>query len=210
MRLYIIISCLILIVNSYPLRDEYNSEASDHYLTLVKENNDAALRSKRTVGVLRQFFPEITENQRSQQLQDLDIAESENKEVRVAFEDTDQSINEASADLSSLDNIEIGDDENRNKRFSGGNGESGGSGGGSGNFIFDIIRLIAGSGSPPSDDSSPHGKHDPEEAVPGPATRFLVIANRGLSNLIQDLILRIAATSERFVNFKARLITSII
>lgn len=28
-----------------------------------------------------------------------------------------------------------------------------------------------------------------EEAIPGPVTRLLVIANRGLANLIQDLIL---------------------
>ncbi|XP_077268966.1 uncharacterized protein LOC143900992 isoform X2 [Temnothorax americanus] len=73
--------------------------------------------------------------------------------------------------------------------------------------------LVAGSGSNQLGDSSgspEHGKADENEAVPGPVTRFFVIANRGLSNLVQDLILRLAATSERFVNFKARLITSII
>lgn len=48
------------------------------------------------------------------------------------------------------------------------------------------------------------------EGVPGPITRLFIIANRGIANLIQDLILRIAQTSERIVNFKARLITSII
>ncbi|CAF4840408.1 unnamed protein product [Pieris macdunnoughi] len=48
------------------------------------------------------------------------------------------------------------------------------------------------------------------EGVPGPITRLFIIANRGVANLIQDLILRIAQTSERIVNFKARLITSII
>ncbi|XP_074100498.1 uncharacterized protein LOC141528358 isoform X1 [Cotesia typhae] len=208
MRLFMLIPCLIVAVNCHPLaRDDYNSQASG--LALIEENNDAALRSKRTVGVLRQFFPEITENQRELH-QDMDIAESENKEIRVAFDDSDLATNEAGADLASLDNIEIGDDENRNKRYSGGNGESGGSGGGSGNFIFDIIRLIAGSGSSSTPSENNHGKHEPDEAVPGPATRFLVIANRGIANLIQDLILRIAATSERFVNFKARLITSII
>ncbi|XP_065350042.1 uncharacterized protein LOC135945993 isoform X1 [Cloeon dipterum] len=46
--------------------------------------------------------------------------------------------------------------------------------------------------------------------IPGPITRLFVIANRGISNLVQDLILRLAQTSERIVNFKARLITSII
>ncbi|XP_076676718.1 uncharacterized protein LOC143373383 isoform X3 [Andrena cerasifolii] len=68
--------------------------------------------------------------------------------------------------------------------------------------------LVAGSG---SNSSGVAGKTDEvQEAVPGPVTRLFVIANRGISNLVQDLILRLAATSERIVNFKARLITSII
>ncbi|KAJ1524216.1 hypothetical protein ONE63_010736 [Megalurothrips usitatus] len=55
------------------------------------------------------------------------------------------------------------------------------------------------------------GKDDGyQEGVPGPITRLFVIANRGIANLVQDLILRLAQTSERLVNFKARLITSII
>ncbi|EGI70810.1 hypothetical protein G5I_00392 [Acromyrmex echinatior] len=53
--------------------------------------------------------------------------------------------------------------------------------------------LVAGSGSNQLSSSSPSethdGKSDEHEAVPGPVTRFFVIANRGLSNLIQDLIL---------------------
>ncbi|VEN56648.1 unnamed protein product, partial [Callosobruchus maculatus] len=53
-----------------------------------------------------------------------------------------------------------------------------------------------------------HG-HD-GEGIPGPITRLLVIANRGIANLVQDLILRLAQTSEKLVNFKARLITSLI
>ncbi|XP_064215227.1 uncharacterized protein LOC100142371 isoform X1 [Tribolium castaneum] len=48
------------------------------------------------------------------------------------------------------------------------------------------------------------------EGIPGPITRLFVIANRGLANLVQDLILRLAQTSERLVNFKARLVTSLI
>ncbi|XP_061927515.1 uncharacterized protein LOC108002754 isoform X3 [Apis cerana] len=72
--------------------------------------------------------------------------------------------------------------------------------------------VVAGSGSRLDSSSTgesgePDGVH---EAVPGPVTRLFVIANRGIANLIQDLILRLAATSERIVNFKARLITSII
>ncbi|XP_047112221.1 putative lysozyme-like protein [Schistocerca piceifrons] len=49
-----------------------------------------------------------------------------------------------------------------------------------------------------------------QAGVPGPITRLFIIANRGIANLMQDLILRLAQTSERIVNFKARLITSII
>ncbi|KYM97041.1 hypothetical protein ALC62_12306 [Cyphomyrmex costatus] len=53
--------------------------------------------------------------------------------------------------------------------------------------------LVAGSGSNQlggSSSSDTHeGKSDEHEAVPGPVTRFFVIANRGLSNLVQDLIL---------------------
>lgn len=70
------------------------------------------------------------------------------------------------------------------------------------------------------------------EGIPGPVTRLVVLANRGLANLVQDLILvrdllnifnssttniypffcqqRVAATSEKFVNFKAKLITALI
>ncbi|XP_076175787.1 uncharacterized protein LOC143150984 isoform X2 [Ptiloglossa arizonensis] len=71
--------------------------------------------------------------------------------------------------------------------------------------------LVAGSGSQASASGGVGGKaDDTQEAVPGPVTRLFVIANRGISNLLQDLILRLAATSERIVNFKARLITSII
>uniref|UniRef100_A0A1B0GHP1 Putative conserved secreted protein n=1 Tax=Lutzomyia longipalpis TaxID=7200 RepID=A0A1B0GHP1_LUTLO len=120
----------------------------------------------------------------------------------------------------SLDNE--ADDENRNKRFlpfgfSSSSGGSGGSGGGSGNFLFDIIRLFAGSSGTQEQDeraNAPDGSVTSgdgyTEGIPGPVTRLFVLGNRGLSNLIQDLILRIARTSERLVNFKARLITSLI
>ncbi|GLH09432.1 Uncharacterized protein GBIM_14504 [Gryllus bimaculatus] len=114
---------------------------------------------------------------------------------------------------------ENADDADRNKRqFS--FGASGGSGGGSGNFLFDIIRLVSGgsSGGGAASEASTDGtgasgaeKEDGYGAgIPGPVTRLFIIANRGIANLIQDLILRIAQTSERLVNFKARLITSII
>lgn len=79
------------------------------------------------------------------------------------------------------------------------------------------FQLVAGSGgTEASDEATAHPDGDVAkgdgytEGIPGPVTRLFIIANRGISNLIQDLILRIAQTSERIVNFKARLITSII
>ena len=52
------------------------------------------------------------------------------------------------------------------------------------------LQLVAGSGSGQSSDPAA-GAPTPggQEAVPGPVTRLFVIANRGISNLIQDLIL---------------------
>ncbi|XP_044728671.1 uncharacterized protein LOC123292177 [Chrysoperla carnea] len=166
-------------------------------------------------------------------------AESRNNEVRVAYnkedeqeeeelnEDDDQDAaasNNNGPALDDLDNVDTSDDNDRNKRFLsfgiGGDASAsaGGSGGGSGNFLFDIIRLVAGSGTSEAADEAANGaddgtgKHDGsyQEGIPGPITRLFVIANRGISNLIQDLILRLAQTSERIVNFKARLITSLI
>ncbi|XP_017493851.1 PREDICTED: uncharacterized protein LOC108381967 [Rhagoletis zephyria] len=126
------------------------------------------------------------------------------------------------------------------KRFLsfGGGGVAGGSsgntgnaaaGGGSGNFLFDIIRLFSGSVQTQTGDEAANGANSVggggdsdgdsdanraadgfTEGIPGPVTRLVVLANRGLANLIQDLILRIAATSEKFVNFKAKLITALI
>ncbi|XP_050447074.1 uncharacterized protein LOC126849360 isoform X2 [Cataglyphis hispanica] len=47
-------------------------------------------------------------------------------------------------------------------------------------------------------------------AISGPLTRLLLIANRGWANLIEDIVLRVAATSERFVNYKAKVINWLI
>ncbi|KYN35380.1 hypothetical protein ALC56_10215 [Trachymyrmex septentrionalis] len=62
--------------------------------------------------------------------------------------------------------------------------------------------LVAGSGSnqlsgSSSSDTHDVGKSDEHEAVPGPVTRFFVIANRGLSNLVQDLILVTSGSHKR-------------
>ncbi|KAL7742869.1 hypothetical protein ACLKA6_016235 [Drosophila palustris] len=103
-------------------------------------------------------------------------------------------------------------------------------GGGSGNFLLDIVRLFSGSvqtqqgdeaanslgGTSGSTDDTDAGGDSTRtvdgytEGIPGPVTRLVVLANRGLANLVQDLILRVAATSEKFVNFKAKLITALI
>lgn len=80
------------------------------------------------------------------------------------------------------------------------------------------MQLVAGSGGTEQSDEANAAPVDGDvakgdgytEGIPGPVTRLFIIANRGIANLIQDLILRIAQTSERIVNFKARLITSII
>ncbi|XP_011638858.1 uncharacterized protein LOC105428316 isoform X1 [Pogonomyrmex barbatus] len=205
--------CLAL-VSSHPLpEDGLRSEALDR-LVMAEADSEAALRSKRTIGILRQLFPDISQdvNPESENRVNEIGSESQNNEVRVQFAD-EVSNDNSPQELTPLDEVETNEDENRNKRFLFGLGGGAGGGAGSGNFIFDIIRLVAGSGSGGSGSggTTEHGKADEtQEAVPGPVTRFFVIANRGLSNLVQDLILRLAATSERFVNFKARLITSII
>lgn len=192
-------------------------------------------RNKRTIGILRELFPtisQITSNQDMNTLESLDLAglsdtlnairkaRATDQDVKTVGENDESS--DSSAKSSALDELSLdseGNDEDRNKRFLFG-GSSGGAGG-SGNFLFDIIRLVSGSSgteqsdekanSPDHDDDHELGKGDGyTEGIPGPVTRLFVLANRGLSNLIQDLILRIAQTSERVVNFKARLITSLI
>ncbi|XP_057661888.1 uncharacterized protein LOC130897179 isoform X2 [Diorhabda carinulata] len=131
----------------------------------------------------------------------------------------DQALAESAPEPADLADIE--DDQDRNKRFLPFGGGAGS--GGSGNFLFDIVRLVAGSGATEESDEKANAPDGAEseaqhksvdahysEGIPGPVTRLLVIANRGLANLIQDLILRLAQTSEKLVNFKARLITSLI
>ncbi|XP_025195979.1 homeotic protein female sterile-like isoform X2 [Melanaphis sacchari] len=156
-----------------------------------------------------------------------DNSSSTNK--RSPLTDTD---NEVSSDNALSSNAEddaqaetVADEDPRNKRFL--FNLRGGAGGGSGNFLFDLIRLIAGSGANQDKDESTDSVPAEGEAqevhadvnakedgysvgVPGPLTRIFVIANRGVANLVQDLILRLAQTTERIVNFKARLITSLI
>ncbi|KAJ8711545.1 hypothetical protein PYW08_008499 [Mythimna loreyi] len=201
-------------------------------LNLGAPGSELSERNKRTIGILRQLFPSLTQNAIAEENQLLSGAESQQAEVRVAFSEpadqqaaaSDDQQTAAQTNAASIDEITLDDadnsEENRNKRFlSFGGGAGGGSGGGSGNFLFDIVRLVAGSSSGSSGGDAGAGDGDDAgaakgdnltEGVPGPITRLFIIANRGIANLIQDLILRIAQTSERIVNFKARLITSII
>ncbi|XP_050681993.1 uncharacterized protein LOC126977275 isoform X1 [Leptidea sinapis] len=146
-------------------------------------------------------------------------AESQQEEVRVAFGEGDDQQAAAQTNTAAVDEISLDDaddsEESRNKRFLSFGGGDSSSGGGSGNFLFDVVRLVAGSSSGASSGGAGEGEEGAKgdnltEGVPGPITRLFIIANRGIANLIQDLILRIAQTSERIVNFKARLITSII
>ncbi|XP_044255702.1 DNA-directed RNA polymerase I subunit rpa1 isoform X3 [Tribolium madens] len=152
------------------------------------------------------------------------VRAAEKEEAAEEEEEEDQdgaeSAPQPAEDLSNVD----ADDTDRNKRYSPFGGTEHHGAAGSGNFLFDIIRLVAGSGATEESDekiNGPGGVAEVDiaksvgvdhhgEGIPGPITRLFVIANRGLANLVQDLILRLAQTSERLVNFKARLVTSLI
>ncbi|XP_061519243.1 uncharacterized protein LOC1272284 isoform X3 [Anopheles gambiae] len=150
----------------------------------------------------------ITTNENANTLEGLDLAGLSDtlNAIRVAratgeekaASSNDQNAAESSANSSSLDELTLdseGNDEDRNKRFLSFGGSSGG--GGSGNFLFDIIRLVSGSSGTEQSDEKAHSPDDHDlgkgdgytEGIPGPVTRLFVLANRGLSNLIQDLIL---------------------
>ncbi|CAH0560936.1 unnamed protein product [Brassicogethes aeneus] len=175
-------------------------------------NTETATLSAETTVVTTTLFtsPAIEENT---------VAKRHVRVTREADQEGAESAPQPAEDLSSL-NI---DDQDRNKRFLPfGGSVDGHGGGGSGNFLFDIIRLVAGSGATEESDekhNSPGGIAEVDigktadgytEGIPGPITRLFVVANRGIANLVQDLILRLAQTSERLVNFKARLVTSLI
>ncbi|OXU29753.1 hypothetical protein TSAR_014803 [Trichomalopsis sarcophagae] len=57
----ILAACLcVALVSSVPVPNEgFQSQALDR-LMVVEADNDAALRSKRTIGLLRQLFPDVT------------------------------------------------------------------------------------------------------------------------------------------------------
>ncbi|XP_054268390.1 uncharacterized protein LOC128990148 isoform X1 [Macrosteles quadrilineatus] len=198
--------------------EDEDSTGSDDSTTTTTEpsaDENAVAESKVAPVIVRktrQAPAAAAEEEEEYEDDDLGVAASNDNEVAQSAEE-DGEVDSESAET----------DDQRDKRFSSG-AAGAGSGGGSGNFLFDIIRLVAGSGTTqsqdeadnaPLDENTTHtgeAKHDDgySAGVPGPLTRLFVIANRGIANLIQDLILRLAQTSERIVNFKARLITSII
>ncbi|XP_046674324.1 uncharacterized protein LOC124363207 isoform X2 [Homalodisca vitripennis] len=197
--------------------DSTTGSSDDSTTTTTEPSPDENLAESRLVPVVvRRVRQAPAAEEEEYEDEDQDTAATGDNEVSQAEDDA--------VDSDSAES-ETNEDDPRNKRFLnlGGSGGSGGSGGGSGNFLFDIIRLVAGSGTTQNQDEADNapldetntthsGKADDgySAGVPGPLTRLFVIANRGIANLIQDLILRLAQTSERIVNFKARLITSII
>jgi hypothetical protein len=255
MKTIIVIAVLLCAVAAIPIPEEpqevelvnvpLKGDKELDIITLSNGDGSISARNKRTIGVLRELFPTLSQvvlNDEENLLEHVDAGSDTEESARVAREtnndnenninndqDTqssdkveDQQANESSGALDEL-TLDEENDENRNKRFlsfglNGGQGNSGGSGG-SGNFLFDIIRLVSGSSGTEQTDERENSPDEAKnnangdgytEGIPGPVTRLFVLANRGLSNLIQDLILRIAQTSERVVNFKARLITALI
>ncbi|XP_029173901.1 uncharacterized protein LOC114942647 isoform X2 [Nylanderia fulva] len=144
-----------------------------------------------------------------------ETAESQNNSVQVHFADETPNDKEELAPLN--DNETENNDEERDKRQGANTGT-----GSPGNFIFDIIRTVASSGSNSGGSGGANWWGSSEEkpiigptqgmtmAIPGPWTRLLLIANRGWADMIADVVLRLAAVSEKFVNYKAKLITWLI
>ncbi|KAL6441607.1 hypothetical protein ACFW04_003621 [Cataglyphis niger] len=134
-------------------------------------------------------------------------AESQNNEVRVQFADEPAAKETEELTPLSENETEVGEEENRDKR----QGQHS-----SGNIIFDAFRMLASSGSNLGSWGSSAEKPiiGPTEgvkvAMPGPITRLMVIANRGWANLIEDIVLRTAAISEKFVDYKAKFINWLI
>nr|BAM18682.1 unknown secreted protein [Papilio xuthus] len=119
-------------------------------LNLGAPGSELSERNKRTIGILRQLFPTLTQNSVAEDNL-LSGAESQQAEVRVAFgegseqQTADDQQTAAQTNAASIDEITLEDaddnEENRNKRFLNFGDSSGSSGGGSGNFLFDIVRV---------------------------------------------------------------------
>ncbi|KQS29879.1 uncharacterized protein Dere_GG18334, isoform B [Drosophila erecta] len=162
-------------------------------LTLGAKDQESLIadRNKRTIGLLRELFPDITKQ----------IDEQANRIISKLLRTLGPTVlrtaiqgNSANAARTSFDADFDDDDDESSKSSSTSSSSSSGSLGGDGDADGDSTRNADGY----------------TEGIPGPVTRLVVLANRGLANLVQDLILRVAATSEKFVNFKAKLITALI
>ncbi|KAL5276277.1 hypothetical protein ACFFRR_001859 [Megaselia abdita] len=267
MYTHLLTACLITLVgvNSIPVpNNELDivqvplSNGKELDVLTMGDSQTLTERNKRTIGLLRELFPDITKlndnsidlaklneqleetirvarqaeanNKKSEQsLNEIGDIKATTVQAATSTSSNDQTVSESKSpalDELSLDSTEDLDADDRNKRFLtlGGQGGAQGNSAGSGNFLFDIIRLFSGSvqtqttdesANSPSEDSDSESNGNRandgyQEAIPGPVTRLVVLANRGLANLVQDLILRIAATSERLVNFKAKVITALI
>uniref|UniRef100_A0A1A9X0C2 Uncharacterized protein n=1 Tax=Glossina brevipalpis TaxID=37001 RepID=A0A1A9X0C2_9MUSC len=218
-------------------------------LTAINKQLEETIRVARQIKEAEAAAEEAAaavQEQQSQLKSDDTIQLSFNNEVSSLIdEEKTKNINNNELQLSeskspALDDLALDSSEDavdlddRNKRFlplasgtnSAGDNTGGAVGAGSGNFLFDVVRLFSGSVQTQTGDANANsvsGSSDSDsdidanrandgytEGIPGPVTRLVVLANRGLANLIQDLILRVAATSEKFVNFKAKLITALI
>ncbi|XP_050308339.1 uncharacterized protein LOC126744819 isoform X3 [Anthonomus grandis grandis] len=205
-----------VVLPTFPPDEDYDDEEEDSTIssTIASLSLDVEAVTSDAVTLYTSLAVEIDDSANSIARRHIRVvreAEDENSDQESA-----ESAPEPENDLSDID------DQDRNKRYSPGGSDHGGAGAGSGNFLFDIIRLVAGSGATEESDEHEVGAggiaevdvqksaEGYTEGIPGPITRLFVIANRGLANLVQDLILRLAQTSERLVNFKARLITALI
>lgn len=108
-------------------------------LSLERERNEIFESFSVPLFLLQDVNPETED--RANEVQQ--VAESQKNEVKVQFADEEGGA-DAVAPLTPLEEVENEDDENRNKRFLsslGGLSGSGSSGSGSGNFLFDILRV---------------------------------------------------------------------
>ncbi|GLV37253.1 hypothetical protein CBL_01918 [Carabus blaptoides fortunei] len=193
-------------------------------------------RDKRDINMLRQLFPGLAQDSENNEDNSLSGSESQNNEVRVKFDDQDQDTAASNNGPSPAEEPIVDDDADRNKRFLpfGGTGHAGASAGGSGNFLFDIIRntadsaaraagtvyrMVAGTeslglGLTATSTSTKTVAPAAPIAQMWMLAKALTVTLKEFPDLSQDFsslpIARLAQTSERIVNFKARLVTALI
>ncbi|XP_025830840.1 uncharacterized protein LOC108744843 isoform X1 [Agrilus planipennis] len=191
-------SSVNVVLPTFPPDEDYDDDDEDE--------EDNKIDSDKSSNTTTTTTTEKNSNSESSSSSSVNEESELNRQVRTAREAQDQdaaasSSNVAPAPENDLSNVET-DDADRDKRYS----PFGGDSHGSGNFLFDLVRLITGSGAQDHSDAgaggvaeidvSPRAEHT--EGIPGPITRLLVVANRGIANLIQDLIL-VSALSYYYV-----------